>query len=108
MTIPLEDFLSASWQKQRAGDNLDSIYWLYNRTGQPWLLDLARVNHERTDDWSGGIASWHNVNFAECFREPAQFFQQAKDRAIPERHGAQLRHHAPALRPGPRRRVRGR
>ncbi len=79
MTIPLEDFLSASWQKQRAGDNLDSIYWLYNRTGDPWLLDLARVNHERTDDWSGGIASWHNVNFAECFREPAQFFQQAKD-----------------------------
>ena len=78
-TIPLEDLLSASWQKQRAGDNLDSIYWLYNRTGQPWLLDLARVNHERTNDWSGGIASWHNVNFAECFREPAQFFQQAKD-----------------------------
>jgi DUF1680 family protein len=78
-TIPLEDFLSASWQKQRAGDNLDSVYWLYNRTGQPWLLDLARVNHERTDDWSGGIASWHNVNFAECFREPAQFFQQVKD-----------------------------
>lgn len=79
MTVPLEDFLSGSWQKQRAGDNLDSIYWLYNRTGQPWLLDLARVNHERTEDWSGGIASWHNVNFAECFREPAQFFQQTKD-----------------------------
>jgi DUF1680 family protein len=79
MTVPLDDFLSASWQKQRAGDNLDSIYWLYNRTGDHWLLDLARVNHERTDDWSGGIASWHNVNFAECFREPAQFFQQAKD-----------------------------
>ncbi len=79
MTIPLEDFLSASWQKQRAGDNLDSIYWLYNRTGEAWLLDLARTNHERTDDWSGGIASWHNVNFAECFREPGQFFQQAKD-----------------------------
>ena len=80
MTVPLEDFLPGSWQKQRAGDNLDSIYWLYNRTGESWLLDLARVNHERTEDWSGGIPSWHNVNFAECFREPAQFFQQAKDR----------------------------
>jgi DUF1680 family protein len=80
MTVPLEDFLPGSWQKQRAGDNLDSIYWLYNRTGESWLLDLARVNHERTEDWSGGIASWHNVNFAECFREPAQFFQQSKDR----------------------------
>jgi len=78
-TIPLEDFLPGSWQKQRAGDNLDSIYWLYNRTGAAWLLDLARVNHERTDDWSGGIASWHNVNFAECFREPAQYFQQSRD-----------------------------
>ncbi|HTX37254.1 MAG TPA: beta-L-arabinofuranosidase domain-containing protein [Bryobacteraceae bacterium] len=78
-TVPLEDFLPGSWQKQRAGDNLDSIYWLYNRTGDPWLLNLALVNHERTDDWSGGIASWHNVNFAECFREPAQFFQQIKD-----------------------------
>ncbi len=80
MTVPLEDFLPGSWQKQRAGDNLDSIYWLYNRTGENWLLDLARVNHERTEDWSGGIASWHNVNFAECFREPAQFFQQSNDR----------------------------
>jgi DUF1680 family protein len=79
MGVPLEDFLSASWQKQRGGDNLDSILWLYNRTGDPWLLDLARVTHERTNDWSGGVASWHNVNFAECFREPAQFFQLAKD-----------------------------
>ena len=78
-SIPLEDLLPGSWQKQRAGDNLDSIYWLYNRTGDARLLDLARVNHERTDDWSGGIASWHNVNFAECFREPAQYFQQARD-----------------------------
>jgi DUF1680 family protein len=78
-TVPLEDFLSASWQKQRGGDNLDSILWLYNRTGGAFLLDLARVSHERTNDWSGGIASWHNVNFAECFREPAQFFQIARD-----------------------------
>jgi DUF1680 family protein len=79
MTVPLEDFLPGSWQKQRGGDNLDTILWLYNRTGDAFLLDLARVNHERTNDWSGGIASWHNVNFAECFREPAQFFQLAKD-----------------------------
>lgn len=78
-TIPLEDFLPGSWQKQRGGDSLDSILWLYNRTGDAFLLDLARVTHERTADWSGGIASWHNVNFAECFREPAQFFQLARD-----------------------------
>lgn len=78
-SLPLEKFLPASWQKWRGGDNLDSIYWLYNRTGEPWLLDLARVNHERTADWVGGIPTWHGVNLAQCFREPAQYYQQTKD-----------------------------
>ncbi|MBM4023920.1 MAG: transcriptional initiation protein Tat [Planctomycetes bacterium] len=78
-TIPLNRFLPFSWQHWRAGDNLDSIYWLYNRTGESWLLDLARVNHERTAGWVGGIPTWHVVNIAECFRAPAQFYQQSKD-----------------------------
>lgn len=77
--LPLWKFLPASWQKVRGGDNLDSIYWLYNRTGDAWLLDLARVNHERTADWVSGVASWHGVNFAQCFREPAQYYQQTHD-----------------------------
>jgi hypothetical protein len=42
--IPEEQFLPASWQKFRGSDNLDSIYWLYNRTGGKWLLDLAARN----------------------------------------------------------------
>ncbi|MGC8668842.1 MAG: beta-L-arabinofuranosidase domain-containing protein [Chthonomonadales bacterium] len=79
MRLPLWKFLPGSWQKIRGGDNLDSIYWLYNRTGDAWLLDLARVNHERTADWVSGVASWHGVNFAQCFREPAQYFQQTHD-----------------------------
>jgi hypothetical protein len=76
---PLENLLPASWQKYRGGDNLDHIYWLYSQTGERWLLDAARVNHERTADWTGGIASWHGVNFGQCFREPAQYFQQTND-----------------------------
>jgi len=79
LTIPQEQVLPASWQKVRGGDNLDSIYWLYNRTGGKWLLDLATRNHERTADWTNTVASWHGVNFAQCFREPAQYFQQARD-----------------------------
>jgi len=78
-TIPLEHFLPDSWQKWRGGDNLDSIYWLYNRTGEAWLLDLARVNHERTADWVGGIPTWHGVNLCQGFREPAQYYQQTHD-----------------------------
>jgi len=78
-SIPRESFLPASWQKYRGGDNLDSIYWLYNRTGAAWLLDLAKQNHERTADWAGGIPTWHGVNISQGFREPAEYFQQSKD-----------------------------
>jgi DUF1680 family protein len=78
-TLPLDALYPGSWQKWRAGDNLDSIYWLYDRTGDPWLLDLARVNHERTADWAGDIPTWHGVNLAQCFREPAQYYQQTRD-----------------------------
>lgn len=67
------------WQWIRAADHLDSIHWLYNITGEKWLLDLAKVNHQRTADWTGGIASWHGVNIAECWRGPAQFYVQSHD-----------------------------
>jgi len=77
--IPLEDYLPGSWQKIRGGDNLNHIYWLYNQTGEQWLLDLARVNHERTADWTGGIPTWHGVNLCQGFREPAEYYQQTKD-----------------------------
>lgn len=77
--IPREHLLPGSWQKIRGGDNLESIYWLYNRTGEPFLLDLARVIHERTVDWTGGIASWHGVNICQGFREPGEYYIQSKD-----------------------------
>ena len=78
-TIPREQFLPASWQKYRGGDNLDSIYWLYNRTGEAWLLDLAKLNHERTANWFANIPTWHGVNVSQGFREPGEYFQQSKD-----------------------------
>jgi hypothetical protein len=78
-TVPLEHFLPGSWQKWRAGDNLDSIHWLYNRTGEDWLLDLARINHECTAQWHQGFPTWHGVNITQCFRAPAQYYQQVPD-----------------------------
>ncbi|MGQ9575452.1 MAG: beta-L-arabinofuranosidase domain-containing protein [Thermoguttaceae bacterium] len=77
--LPEEDFLLPFWQHQRASDNLASVYWLYNRTGEPWLLELGRKIHRRTANWTEGVASWHGVNIAQCFRGPAVYFQQARD-----------------------------
>jgi hypothetical protein len=78
-SLPKESLLPGSWQKVRGGDNLHSIYWLYNHTGEKWLLELATTIHERTADWISGIPTWHGVNICESFREPAQFYQQSHD-----------------------------
>ncbi len=78
-SVPEEDFIVGSWQKVRAGDNLESIYWLYNRTGEKWLLEVAEKVHRRTIDWTGGVANWHGVNISQCFRQPAIFWMQTKD-----------------------------
>jgi hypothetical protein len=67
------------WGNWRWGDNIDSVYWIYNRTGEPWLLDLVRKMHENSADYTGGIPTWHNVNIAQGFREPAQYGVLAKD-----------------------------
>ncbi len=80
LALPDDKFLPGSWQQQRAADNLASVYWLYNRTGEAWLLDLARKIHKHTADWNRGIASFHGVNFCQCFRGPAVFYQQTADR----------------------------
>ncbi len=79
LTVPDEDFLPPFWQQQRASDNLASVYWLYNRTGQEYLLQVAEKIHRNTADWTETVASWHNVNIAQCFRAPAVYYQQARD-----------------------------
>ncbi len=75
--LPPSAFGAGFWPRIRFGDNLQTVYWLYNRTGEAWLLDLARKIHENMADWTGGIASWHNVNIAEAFREPAEYWMQS-------------------------------
>jgi len=67
------------WQWWRGGENLFHILWLYNLTGEKWLLDLARINHERTADWSGSIPTWHGVNLTMGFKEPALYYLLTHD-----------------------------
>jgi hypothetical protein len=41
------------WRGVRYADNVLSITWLYNRTGETWLLDLARQQLAAGFDWTG-------------------------------------------------------
>ncbi|MFJ3495205.1 RICIN domain-containing protein [Streptomyces sp. NPDC086091] len=65
----------SSWVSYRWGDGLDVVVWLYRRTGEAFLLDLAAKMHTHGADWTGATPSRHNVNIAQGFREPAQYAQ---------------------------------
>jgi len=84
LTIPDDKFLEDYWENSRGGDNLYSVLWLYNRTGDKFLLDLAHKLHRNTADWCQptSLPNWHNVNIAECFREPATYYMLTGDKAM--------------------------
>jgi hypothetical protein len=79
--VPERLFLRTYWENSRGGDNLYSVYWLYDHTGERWLLDLGAKIHRCTANWSQDttLPNWHNVNVAQSFREPATYYMQAKD-----------------------------
>lgn len=83
LTVPDEEFLATYWEHSRGGDNLLSVYWLYNLTGEEWLLELAEKIDRCTADWRqpSNLPNWHNVNVAQGFRQPATFFMQSRDSA---------------------------
>ncbi len=76
-TLPASAFGEGYWPKLRAGDNIESIYWLYNRTGEAWLLPLAKKIHDHMARWDEGVINWHNVNIAQGFREPTVYWMQS-------------------------------
>lgn len=83
LNLPDEKFLKHYWENSRGGDNLYSVYWLYNITGEAWLLELAAKIHRNTANWrqASSLPNWHNVNIAQSFREPATWWMQSADSA---------------------------
>lgn len=84
LALPDDQFLEDYWENSRGGDNLLSVYWLYNRTGENFLLELAEKIHRNTADWTrpSTLPNWHNVNVAQCFREPASYYVLSGDSAF--------------------------
>lgn len=83
-TVPDSLLLKTYWENSRGGDNLYSIYWLYNQTGEKSLLNLGTKIFTNTANWDqkNNLPNWHNVNIAQCFREPATYYMQSKDSSL--------------------------
>ncbi len=78
------------WGQRRGGENLAGIYWLYNRTGDDFLLDLAQLVYCQTMPWTdifirrdlasnNPLADYHCVNMAMAVKQPLVYYQQHAD-----------------------------
>lgn len=55
------DYLSF-WANRRAGDNLQVVYWLYNITGEAYLLELGNLIGEQTFPYTRIFLNDENYN----------------------------------------------
>lgn len=76
-TKPLDAY--TFWARYRGGDNLMSVYWLYNITGEKFLLDLGKKLYEQTEPFTRhflerkrlqGLGTIHCVNLAQGIKTP--------------------------------------
>jgi DUF1680 family protein len=94
----LDDLLNEKplfdWGKSRWADLVLSIQWVYEHTGEHWLLDLATKIHEQGYDWRTHFAKFHYkhkveakdcnqtthvVNNAMAVKQLAVWFRQSWD-----------------------------
>ncbi|MEK8128502.1 family 16 glycoside hydrolase [Paenibacillus filicis] len=81
---PLRD-----WGKMRVGDNIDTVLWLYNRTGDAFLLQLADLlagqgyphtdtfKNNRFQNFGNDFQPVHSVNVSEAIKMPAIYYQRS-------------------------------
>ncbi len=90
----LEQAPLTSWAQLRGADLVLSIYWLYRRTNEEWLLALAQTVQQQTFDWQGLFADFpykekqtewkfqsHVVNNAMALKQPALWYQLTHNQA---------------------------
>lgn len=99
------DWPDKDWRGMRAMENLNTLYWLYRRTGDPEILQTAKSIQNNCFDWANYFVhfpwdseailkhqiphNWgpvgltaHVVNVAMAVKYPGVWYQQSKDEAF--------------------------
>lgn len=79
------------WSKSRTGDNIELVLWLYNKTGEKFLLSLAETLKKQAYPWrdifsQNGFYTFgddfhtkHAVSVGQALKFPAIYYQKSKD-----------------------------
>lgn len=86
---PLDNW--SRWGRFRGGDNLDVVYWLYNITGDEFLVELGDLIYSQCYPWADMFVSGepfmkqgslHCVDLAHGFKTPAVYYQASGDERL--------------------------
>ena len=79
------------WSKSRTGDNIEMVFWLYNKTGDQFLLELARKLDQQAYPWAniytnnafyhlgGDFHTKHSVSVGQALKFPVLYGQLNQD-----------------------------
>lgn len=81
---PLKD-----WAQARGGENTDLVLWLYDHTGDAWLLELAAILGQQTHDYAAAFTAaepfsphTHVVNHAMSLKQPGVLYRLTNNHAM--------------------------
>jgi DUF1680 family protein len=80
--LPAEQLLPEADHAWQMADLVSAAAWLYERTGEPWLPELARRAHKRAGDWQLLLPTRDDHSFVAGFRESAEYFRFSGEPAL--------------------------